>query len=69
VLGSLDVTLSPERLLRLDAVSKIEFGFPYHVLRGPEGHMVCGDLEPQSDLPRVTPYRWPSACHGSIVSS
>jgi hypothetical protein len=31
--------------------------------------MVYGDLEPQIDMPRVAPYRWPSACHRSIVSS
>jgi aryl-alcohol dehydrogenase-like predicted oxidoreductase len=59
VLRSLDVELSAEQLSRLDEASRIEFGFPYNLLRGPEGQMVYGDLEPQIDLPGAAPYRWP----------
>jgi aryl-alcohol dehydrogenase-like predicted oxidoreductase len=59
VLRSLDVELSAEQLSRLDEASRIQFGFPYNLLRGPEGQMVYGDLEPQIDLPGAAPYRWP----------
>jgi aryl-alcohol dehydrogenase-like predicted oxidoreductase len=59
VLGSLDVALPAEHRLRLDKASQIEFGFPYNLLRGPEGQMVYGDLEPQIDLSPAAPYRWP----------
>jgi aryl-alcohol dehydrogenase-like predicted oxidoreductase len=58
LLGSLQVELSAEELSRLDEVSRIEFGFPYSLLRGPEGQMVYGDLEPKIELPRSAPYRW-----------
>jgi aryl-alcohol dehydrogenase-like predicted oxidoreductase len=58
ILGSLDIELSAEQLLRLDEASRIELGFPYDFLRGPEGQMVYGDLEPQIELPRAAPYRW-----------
>ena len=51
VLGSLEVGLPPEHVARLDEVSRIELGFPYELLRGPQGQMVYGDLEPQIDLP------------------
>jgi aryl-alcohol dehydrogenase-like predicted oxidoreductase len=58
VLGSLEVELPVEHRARLDEVSQIELGFPYELLRGPQGQMVYGDLEPQIDLPPTAPYRW-----------
>ncbi|HEX6677118.1 MAG TPA: aldo/keto reductase [Actinomycetes bacterium] len=58
VLGSLDVDLSAEQLAGLDEASRIELGFPYELLRGPQGQMVYGDLEPKIDLPASAPYRW-----------
>ena len=58
VLGSLEVGLAAEQVARLDEVSRIELGFPYELLRGPQGQMVYGDLEPQIDLPSTAPYRW-----------
>jgi aryl-alcohol dehydrogenase-like predicted oxidoreductase len=58
VLRSLEVELSADQLSRLDEASRIEFGFPYNLLCGPEGQMVYGDLEPQIDLPGAAPYRW-----------
>jgi len=57
VLGSLEVGLAAEHLARLGEVSRIELGFPYELLRGPQGQMVYGDLEPQIDLPSTAPYR------------
>jgi diketogulonate reductase-like aldo/keto reductase len=57
-LGSLEVELPVEHVARLDELSRIEFGFPYELLRGPQGQMVYGDLEPQIDLPPTAPYRW-----------
>jgi aryl-alcohol dehydrogenase-like predicted oxidoreductase len=57
VLGSLAVDLPAEHLSRLDDASRIELGFPYSLLCGPQGQMVYGDLEPQIDLPRTAPYR------------
>jgi aryl-alcohol dehydrogenase-like predicted oxidoreductase len=62
LLGSLDVELPAEQLAGLDRASRIEFGFPYELLRGPQGQMVYGDLEPQIDLPLAAPYR--SIGHG-----
>jgi aryl-alcohol dehydrogenase-like predicted oxidoreductase len=59
VLGCLEVELPAEHRARLDQVSRIELGFPYELLRGPQGQMVYGDLEPQIDLPPVAPIRWP----------
>jgi hypothetical protein len=62
LLGSVDVELPPEHRSRLHDVSRIEFGFPYDLLRAPvEGQMVYGDLEPQIDLPQAAPYRWSEA--------
>jgi aryl-alcohol dehydrogenase-like predicted oxidoreductase len=58
VLGSLEVELSAEHLSRLDELSRIELGFPYNLLAGPDGQVVYGDLEPQIDLPPSAPYRW-----------
>jgi aryl-alcohol dehydrogenase-like predicted oxidoreductase len=58
VLGSLEVGLAAEQVARLGEVSRIELGFPYELLRGPQGQMVYGDLEPQIDLPSTAPYRW-----------
>jgi aryl-alcohol dehydrogenase-like predicted oxidoreductase len=58
VLDSLEVGLPPEHVARLDEVSRIELGFPYELLRGPQGQMVYGDLEPQIDLPSTAAYRW-----------
>ena len=40
-------------------MSRIEYGFPYELLGGPQGQMVYGDLEPQIDLPPTAPIRWP----------
>jgi aryl-alcohol dehydrogenase-like predicted oxidoreductase len=57
-LGSLEVGLTAEQVARLGEVSRIELGFPYELLRGPQGQMVYGDLEPQIDLPSTAPYRW-----------
>jgi aryl-alcohol dehydrogenase-like predicted oxidoreductase len=57
-LGSLEVGLAAEQVARLGEVSRIELGFPYELLRGPQGQMVYGDLEPQIDLPSTAPYRW-----------
>ena len=59
LLGSLDVELSGEQLSRLDEATRIELGFPYELLRGPQGQMVYGDLEPRIDLPAAAPCRWP----------
>jgi aryl-alcohol dehydrogenase-like predicted oxidoreductase len=60
VLGSLDVQPPADQLARLDKSSRIEFGFPYSLLSGPEGKLVYGDLEPQIDLLAAAPYRWPA---------
>jgi aryl-alcohol dehydrogenase-like predicted oxidoreductase len=57
VLGCLELELAAEPLARLDEVSRIELGFPYELLAGPQGQMVYGDLEPQIDLPSTAPYR------------
>ena len=57
-LGSLEVGLAAEHVAGLGEVSRIELGFPYELLRGPQGQMVYGDLEPQIDLPSTAPYRW-----------
>jgi aryl-alcohol dehydrogenase-like predicted oxidoreductase len=61
VLGSLEVSLAAEHLARLDEVSRIELGFPYELLQGPQGQLVYGDLEPRIELPAAAPYRWQSA--------
>jgi aryl-alcohol dehydrogenase-like predicted oxidoreductase len=58
VLGSLEVDLPAEQVVGLDQVSRIELGFPYELLRGPQGQQVYGDLEPRIDLPAAAPYRW-----------
>jgi aryl-alcohol dehydrogenase-like predicted oxidoreductase len=58
-LGCLEVDLAAEHLARLDRVSRIELGFPYDLLGGPQGQLVYGDLEPQIDLPPTAPIRWP----------
>jgi aryl-alcohol dehydrogenase-like predicted oxidoreductase len=58
LLGSLAVELPAEHLARLDEASRIELGFPYELLRGPQGQMVYGDLEPQIGLPPAAPIRW-----------
>jgi len=58
LLGSLNVELSAEHRSRLEEASRIELGFPYELLRGPQGQMVYGDLEPQIELPVAAPYRW-----------
>jgi aryl-alcohol dehydrogenase-like predicted oxidoreductase len=59
VLGCLEVELPAEHRARLDQAGRIELGFPYELLRGPQGQMVYGDLEPQIDLPPTAPIRWP----------
>ncbi len=58
LLGSLDVDLPAEHRARLDDATRIELGFPYDLLRGPQGQMLYGDLEPQIELPVAAPYRW-----------
>jgi aryl-alcohol dehydrogenase-like predicted oxidoreductase len=58
LLGSLDVVLPAEHRSRLDEASRIEFGVPYDLLRGPQGQLVYGDLEPRIELPPTAPYRW-----------
>jgi diketogulonate reductase-like aldo/keto reductase len=58
VVGCLDLQLPAEHLAELDEVSRIELGFPYELLMGPQGQMVDGDLEPQIDLPGAAPIRW-----------
>jgi aryl-alcohol dehydrogenase-like predicted oxidoreductase len=58
VLGCLDLELPAEHLAELDEVSRIELGFPYELLMGPQGQMVYGDLEPQIELPGAAPIRW-----------
>jgi aryl-alcohol dehydrogenase-like predicted oxidoreductase len=58
VLGCLDVELSAEQLARLSEVSRIELGFPYELLQGPQGQLVYGDLEPRIELPPAAPIRW-----------
>jgi aryl-alcohol dehydrogenase-like predicted oxidoreductase len=58
LLGTLELELAVEQLTRLDEVSRIELGFPYELLQGPQGQLVYGDLEPQIDLPSTAPYRW-----------
>ncbi len=57
VMAAVDVRLSAEQVTRLDEVSRIDFGFPYDLLGGPQGQMVYGDLEPRIDLPPRVPYR------------
>jgi aryl-alcohol dehydrogenase-like predicted oxidoreductase len=59
VIGCLHVQLPAEHQTLLDQVSRIELGFPYELLRGPQGQMVYGDLEPWIDLPLAAPIRWP----------
>jgi aryl-alcohol dehydrogenase-like predicted oxidoreductase len=58
VLGCLDVQLPAEHLARLSDVSRIELGFPYELLMGPQGQDVYGDLEPRIELPAAAPIRW-----------
>jgi aryl-alcohol dehydrogenase-like predicted oxidoreductase len=58
VLGSLELQLPNEHLEQLDEVSRIDLGFPYTLLRGPQGQMVYGDLEPSIELPPSAPRRW-----------
>jgi hypothetical protein len=57
VLATIDVRLSAEQMTRLNEVSRIDFGFPYDLLAGPQGQMVYGVLEPRIDLPPRVPYR------------
>ena len=64
VLGCLEVELPATQRARLDEVSRIEYGFPYELLGGPQGQMVYGDLEPQIDLPPTAPIRWPRPVGG-----
>jgi hypothetical protein len=42
----------------LDEASRTELGLPYELLRGPQGQLFYGDLEPQIELPQAAPYRW-----------
>jgi aryl-alcohol dehydrogenase-like predicted oxidoreductase len=58
VLGCLAVDLPAEHLARLDDVSRVELGFPYELLMGPQGQMVYGELEPRIELPPAAPIRW-----------
>ncbi|MBL8055593.1 MAG: aldo/keto reductase [Anaerolineales bacterium] len=53
-LGALSVTLAPEHLARLDAVSAIELGFPHDFLAGPEVRdLVFGGTYDQIDNHRA----------------
>jgi aryl-alcohol dehydrogenase-like predicted oxidoreductase len=58
VLGCLDAQPPVEHLARLSDVSRIELGFPYELLMGPQGQLVYGDLEPRIELPAAAPIRW-----------
>ena len=58
LLGTLEVELAAEQLARLDQANRIEVGFPYELLGGPQGQMVYGDLEPRIDLPPAAPIHW-----------
>jgi aryl-alcohol dehydrogenase-like predicted oxidoreductase len=58
LLGCLEVELPPEHGARLDEISRIELGFPYELLSGPQGQLVYGDLEPRIELPPAAPIRW-----------
>jgi aryl-alcohol dehydrogenase-like predicted oxidoreductase len=60
LLGGLDLELPAEHLARLHDASRIELGFPYELLTGPQGQLVYGDLEPQIELPPMAPIRWGS---------
>jgi aryl-alcohol dehydrogenase-like predicted oxidoreductase len=60
VLGGVGLRLEDEQLARLDAVSRIEFGFPYDLLCSSQGQLVYGDREPRIDLPSGAPIRWAS---------
>jgi aryl-alcohol dehydrogenase-like predicted oxidoreductase len=60
LLGGLDLELPAEHLARLRDASRIELGFPYELLTGPQGQLVYGDLEPQIELPPMAPIRWGS---------
>lgn len=60
LLGCLDLELPAEHLARLRDASRIELGFPYELLTGPQGQLVYGDLEPQIELPPMAPIRWGS---------
>jgi aryl-alcohol dehydrogenase-like predicted oxidoreductase len=58
ILGCLEVELPAEHLAELNEVSRIELGFPYELLMGPQGQLVYGDLEPRIELPPAAPIRW-----------
>ena len=49
--------LPVEHLARLSEVSRIQLGFPYELLMGPQGQLVYGDLEPRI-VPAAAPIRW-----------
>ena len=53
-----ELQLPAEHLAELDEVSRIELGFPYELLMGPQGQLVYGDLEPRIELPAAAPIRW-----------
>ena len=44
-LAALDITLSAEQQVRLDAVSKIELGFPHDLLTSPAIHSIFGGVK------------------------
>jgi len=60
IVAAADVQLGPESVAALADASRIDLGFPYDLLCGPQGQMVYGDLEPLLDLPPNAPYRWAS---------
>ena len=60
VLAGVGLHLAAEQQARLEEVSRIDCGFPYDLLRGPQGQMVYGDRESQIDLPPDAPRRWAS---------
>lgn len=58
LLGGVGLSLGDQHRSSLDEVSRIEYGFPYGLLGGPQGQLVYGDCEPLIDLPPEAPRRW-----------
>jgi Aldo/keto reductase family len=55
VLGCLEVELPAEHLARLGDASRIELGFPYELLTGPQGQLVYGDRRASSSTATWSP--------------
>jgi diketogulonate reductase-like aldo/keto reductase len=60
VLGSPEGTATSGPTRPLDKSSRIEFGFAYSLLSGPEGKVVQGDLRAASRPAGCGTYRWPT---------